>query len=75
MLDRQKIVAVLRRRFPGAAIEQVAAAANAIVGLEDDWIELPEPEGGWGSDCRPTCGVRQAAHHGLVKVLHQPFKE
>jgi hypothetical protein len=40
MLDREKVVAVLKRRFPGAAAEQVAAAANAIVGLDDEWIEL-----------------------------------
>jgi hypothetical protein len=42
MLDREKIVAVLRRRFPGAANEQVAAAANAIVGLEDEWEDVTD---------------------------------
>ena len=41
MLDREKVVAVLKRRFPGSAIEQVAAAANAIVGLDDEWLEVP----------------------------------
>jgi hypothetical protein len=44
MLDREKIVAVLRRRFPGSASDQVAAAANAIVGLEDEWEEIPAAE-------------------------------
>ncbi len=40
MLDRQKIEAVLTRRFPGATHQQVAAAANAIMGLDDDWEEI-----------------------------------
>ena len=55
MLDREKIVAVLKRRFPGSAIEQVAAAANAIVGLEDEWIEVPMPDRGWTVLCRYRC--------------------
>ena len=33
MLDRQKVEAILTRRFPGATDQQVAAAANAIMGL------------------------------------------
>ena len=37
MVDREKVLAVLRHRFPGAADAQTAAAANAIVGLEDEW--------------------------------------
>jgi hypothetical protein len=46
MLDREKIVTVLRKRFAGATAEQVAAAANAIVGLSDEWedVALDEPE-------------------------------
>ena len=48
MLDREKVMAVLRHRFPTAPKDAVAAAANAIVGLEDEWVELrneelPEP--------------------------------
>jgi Polyketide cyclase / dehydrase and lipid transport len=35
MLDREKIESILANRFPGAAIAQVAAAANAIMGLAD----------------------------------------
>jgi hypothetical protein len=34
MLDRQKIETVLSRRFPGATTEQIAAAANAIMGSD-----------------------------------------
>ena len=40
MVDREKVVAVLRRRFPGAPDPQIAAAANAIVGLADEWHEV-----------------------------------
>lgn len=40
MVDREKVLAVLRRRFPGAADPEVAAAANAIVGLTDEWHEV-----------------------------------
>jgi hypothetical protein len=59
MLDRDKIVTVLKRRFPGAGVGQVAAAANAIVGLEDEWEELTVAMAGSPSDiqlpCRGTC--------------------
>lgn len=34
MIDRQKLEAILVRRFPGASIEQIAAAANAIMALD-----------------------------------------
>jgi hypothetical protein len=40
MVDREKVIAVLRRRFPGAPDAQIAAAANAIVGLSDEWHEV-----------------------------------
>jgi hypothetical protein len=40
MVDREKVLAVLRRRFPGATDMDVAAAANAIVGLADEWREV-----------------------------------
>lgn len=46
MVDREKVVTVLRKRFPGAPVEEVAAAANAIVGLTDEWedVALDEPD-------------------------------
>jgi hypothetical protein len=40
MVDREKVLAVLRRRFPGAPEMETAAAANAIVGLDDEWREV-----------------------------------
>jgi hypothetical protein len=67
MLDREKVVTVLRRRFPGAANEQVAAAANAILGLDDEWDELT------AADVRPCCDAccltEDSVRGGLIKVL------
>jgi hypothetical protein len=40
MIDRQKVETILSRRFPGATWEQIAVATNAIVGLEDEWLEM-----------------------------------
>lgn len=40
MLDRQKLETLLARRFPGANAAQIAAAANAIMGLADEWEEV-----------------------------------
>ena len=40
MVDRERVLTILRRRFPSARTEDIAAAANAIVGLEDEWEEL-----------------------------------
>ena len=40
MLDRQKLEAILTRRFPGSSPDRIAAAANAIMGLRDEWEEV-----------------------------------
>lgn len=40
MIDRQKLETVLARRFPGASWGQIAAAANAIMGLDEEWEEV-----------------------------------
>jgi hypothetical protein len=40
MVDREKVLAVLRRRFPGASDTDIAAAANAIVGLDEEWRDV-----------------------------------
>ena len=40
MVDRQKVETVLRLRLPGADWAQIATAANAIVGLGDEWEEV-----------------------------------
>jgi hypothetical protein len=41
MRDRQKIEALLARRFPGSSHQQIAAAVNAIMGLGDEWEDVP----------------------------------
>jgi hypothetical protein len=40
MLDRQKVEMILCRRFPQATWDQVAVAANAIMGLDEEWEEV-----------------------------------
>ena len=44
MMDRQKLETILRRRFPGSELSQIAAAANAIMGLDDEWEEVQGPD-------------------------------
>ena len=39
MLDRQKLETILMRHFPGATRDQIAVAANAIMGLDEEWEE------------------------------------
>jgi hypothetical protein len=34
MIDRQQLESILQRRFPMATLDQIAAAANAIMGLD-----------------------------------------
>jgi hypothetical protein len=55
MIDRERVLAVLSRRFPGATTDQVAAAANAIVGLDDEWEEVTEREDELGYHYSPGC--------------------
>lgn len=44
MVDREKVLSVLIKRFPGAPLCDVAAAANAIVGLEPEFEAVPAVE-------------------------------
>jgi hypothetical protein len=44
VIDREKVLAVLRKRFPDAASHDLAAAANAIVGLDPEYLPLVPPE-------------------------------
>lgn len=44
MVDREKVLTVLLKRFPDAAANDVAAAANAIVGLEPEYVPLVPAE-------------------------------
>jgi hypothetical protein len=79
MLDREKVVAVLKRRFPGSAAEQIAAAANAIVGLDEEWVEVipaGQSRDSEANPCRDGCYLRRAAAAGtVVKVFRKQFIE
>ena len=56
MVDREKVETVLLRRFPGASRDQVAAAADAIMGLDDEWEELVGQEEELGLHFSVQCG-------------------
>lgn len=68
MIDREKVLTVLRKRFSGAAADQLAAAANAIVGLEDEWEEMIgfESELGYhfAVQCSDICVLAEQARQG-----------
>jgi len=68
MIDREKVLAVLCKRFPGASPDQFAAAANAIVGLEDEWEDVTghEPEFGYhfSVQCSGICYLAEQAQQG-----------
>jgi len=67
MLDRQKLESVLTKRFPSAPRDQIAAAANAIMGLEDEWVEV-STEGEFGfnytAQCADICEIAREAESG-----------
>lgn len=44
MIDREKVVNVLIKRFPGASAQQIASAANAIVGLTHEYEPVAPSE-------------------------------
>ena len=56
MVDREKIEAVLLRRFPGASRNQIAAATNAIMGLDEEWEEVAGQEEELGLHFSVQCG-------------------
>jgi hypothetical protein len=67
MLDRQKLETVLTRRFPGARFDQIASAANAIMGLDDEWEEVSSYDDfGYriAGQCVEQCSIAQEAQAG-----------
>jgi hypothetical protein len=44
VVDREKVLTVLLKRFPDAAANDLAAAANAIVGLEAEYVAVAPAE-------------------------------
>jgi hypothetical protein len=64
MIDRQKLETVLARRFPGAMADQIASAANAIMGLDDEWEEA--------GSCLDDCSLAREAQAGTeFRVLRR----
>jgi hypothetical protein len=68
MVDREKVLAVLAKRFPGATADQMAAAANAIVGLDDEWEVIADREEELGyhysAACSDICYLAQQVERG-----------
>ncbi len=68
MVDREKVLAVLAKRFAGATSDQMAAAANAIVGLDEEWEEVTEREDQMGyhysAQCTDICYLAQQVERG-----------
>ena len=69
MLDREKIVVVLKRRFPESTPTDIAAAANALVGLEDEWMELSLMQNGAGNVCRQGCYLQLVLRGQDIRVF------
>jgi hypothetical protein len=68
MIDREKVLAVLQKRFPGSSLDQRAAAANAIVGLDDEWVDVTgrDAEMGYHSSalCADICFLADQRQQG-----------
>ena len=68
MMDRQKLETLLTRRFPGATTSQIASAANAIMGLEDEWEEVAAEPADFGfhyaAHCSDICAIAREAEEG-----------
>jgi hypothetical protein len=67
MMDRQKLETILARRFPGSLRDQIAAAANAIMGLADEWEEVgDETMFGYRFEpaCTDICGLAREVESG-----------
>jgi hypothetical protein len=68
MIDREKVLTVLHKRFPGASVDQLAAAANAIVGLDDEWEDVTSREAELGYNyslqCAEICYLAEQVQQG-----------
>jgi hypothetical protein len=75
MIDRQKLETVLSRRFPGASAAQIAAAANSIMGLEDEWEEIGTPDDfgfSFSSRCADICALARETEAGAeLRILRR----
>ena len=76
MIDREKVLSVLRKRFPGSTCDQWAAAANAIVGLDDEWDDVTDRESEFGYHFSVQCGeicylAEQAQQGGQFRLFRR----
>lgn len=74
-IDREKVLAVLAKRFPGAPPGEIAAAANAIVGLEAEY-ETMAPADVSRFDCEfrsHEFGLRHLAN-GDIRLFHRTIR-
>lgn len=75
MIDRQKLETLLSRRFPGATRDQIAVAANAIMGLEDEWEEVSQEQDfgyNYSVQCADICTLAREAEAGTeFRVLRR----
>jgi hypothetical protein len=55
MIDRQNVVTILERWFPGAPEHVIDGAANALAGLEEEWQEVTSKEEELGYHYSPQC--------------------
>jgi hypothetical protein len=79
MVDRQKLESILGRRFPDATRHQIAAAANAIMGLEDDWEEVGREEDfafSVSAQCGEACEIAREVDAGTeFRLLRRRMAE
>jgi hypothetical protein len=68
MLDREKIISVLKDYFPGASDDVAEAAADAIAGVCDDWedVSYKEEELGYhySTKCADICYLADQVDRG-----------
>lgn len=68
MIDRNKVLAVLSNRFPDTSDPELTAAANAIIGLPDEWEDVSDREEELGyhysAQCSDLCYLAQQAERG-----------
>ena len=77
MIDREKVLAVLQKRFPGSSLEDRAAAANALVGLGDEWEDVtarqPETRYCAAIHCSESCFIADQRLQGYeLRILMKP---
>jgi hypothetical protein len=76
MVDREKVLSILQKRFPSAQPETLAATANAIVGLEPDCRPVG-PEEILRFECLATSALFtfEDVAAGRVRLFFQPLTD